>query len=161
MKTGQLLPALAASAALALGVWTAPASAQDDGFYLGILGGVLLEGGDSGPVVSKLVGFNVVNGDLVLGAEGEALANYWIDDTWYGLLSARGRVGLQVTDDLLLYGTAGFGVWSSNVTATMIGGGGEFGLGDAWSGRIDVQGLLYGGGDTGVLARGGVVWHPY
>lgn len=160
MKKGHLLPALAASAALALGVWTAPASAQDDGFYLGILGGVYLEDNSSGLTASKVVGFDLVTGNFVFGAEAELLGLLWQGSQQYGALAARARLGIMISDELLLYGTAGFHDWFHTSTYPTIGGGGEFMFNDSLSGRVDVQGILYGS-ETGLQARGGFVWHPY
>ena len=160
MKTGQLLPALAASAALAWSAVAQPAAAQDGGFYLGILGGVYLEDSSSGVAASKVVGFDLVTGNFVFGAEAELMGMLWQGTQQYAALAARGRLGVMVTDEMLLYGTAGFYDWFHTSTYPAIGGGGEFMFNDSLSGRVDIQGILYGS-ETGVLARGGFVWHPY
>lgn len=156
----QLVLALAAAGTIGWAVSASPAAAED-GFYLGILGGVYVEDGDAGPIISKLVGFNVVTGDLVFGAEAEALGPSWVDGDFYANLMARARFGIVLGEDGLLYGAAGFSGWTPDFDLyPTIGGGAELGFSETMSGRFDLQAILYGASEVGYLVRGGIVIHP-
>ncbi len=134
-----------------------------DGFYAGVLGGVYFEGTDHAFTVSKLIGFNIVNGQLLIGAEVEGLGGFgWTGGgpSNFAVFSGRGRVGLLASDDVLIYGSVGFDKFNTSPSVDVsVGAGAEFALADSATARLDFEGLAYGGSFYAFLARGGFIWH--
>lgn len=134
-----------------------------DGFYAGVLGGIYFEGTEHAFTVGKLIGFNIVNGKLLIGAEVEALGGFgWTGGgpSTFAVFSGRGRVGVLASDDVLIYGSLGFDKFNTSPSVDVsVGAGAEFAFSDNASARFDFEALTYGGSVFGYLARGGAVWH--
>lgn len=133
------------------------------GLYAGGLGGMYFEGGERAFTASKVIGFNVVNGQLLFGAEVEALGGFgWTGGgpSTFAVFSGRGRLGLLASDDVLVYGSVGFDRFTTSPTTNVhVGAGTEFVVSDHATARFDLEGLAYGGSFFGAMARGGMVWH--
>lgn len=128
-----------------------------NGFYLGVLGGVYWETGLSGGIASKIVGLNVVSGNLLFGAEAEYLRFFGagVPDG----VAARARLGVPVGESALLYGAVGYFDWLAAGQGVTAGAGVELAMGDQLSGRADFMTVFYDIGTTAYFARGGLVWH--
>lgn len=116
------------TAALATDLYeaVAPVYEADDGhdwggFYVGKLGGMSVGwdsecGGDCSESFfgfSKVFGYNWDQGDIIYGID-KMVTFTWIDeeDFWKLSIQKMGRVGIEVTDNAMIYGAAGMG-WST------------------------------------------------
>ncbi len=174
-----------ATPAIAADLWQPQASFKDepvyepqrtrwDGFYLGINGGYGWSDNESfdtfafdidpeGGFGGGQIGFNVVTGRLLLGAEADIQGADISDRSVVGGTSlttnidyfgtVRGRLGF-VSDRTLIYGTAGYAWADVDVTASagglsisagdtlsgyVVGGGIEYALTDQWSTKLEYQ----------------------
>lgn len=174
-----------ATPAIAADLWQPQASFKDepvyepqrtrwDGFYLGLNGGYGWSGDESldalafdldpeGGFGGGQIGFNVVTGRLLLGAEADIQAADISDSVsingaslsssidYFG--TVRGRLGF-VSDRTLIYGTAGYAWADVDATASfggtsvsledtlsgyVVGGGIEYALTDQWSTKLEYQ----------------------
>lgn len=153
------------------GAMTSSAQAVDwTGFYAGVLGSVGVQVGTNFADyhflgVYKLVGYEWRSGDLVFGIEdmlgfeqdynfGAPFSNYF----WW---QKTGRLGVLVSDDLLLYGTAGIGVVIDGaVWFGIAGAGAEFAVSENLSlrGQYQAEFRLSGSGAYQAV-KFGPVWH--
>jgi outer membrane immunogenic protein len=116
---------LAAIAALTFS--TAARAADWSGFYLGVLGGASFSNlPDCGPScdatvpgIAKVVGYNWDTGDVIFGIDELVAVSFWPynDENNVQKLQwqAMARVGIEITDNVMIYGAAGGGiafVWS-------------------------------------------------
>lgn len=102
------------------------------GLYVGIYGGL---NRDIPPgAVGATVGFNIVRGRLLFGAEAR-LGGFFPGEVGFDLhLEGLGRAGLLIGDRVLAYGTGGVGtVFCCEFTYWFAGGGVELGLGERLS----------------------------
>ena len=174
-----------ATPAMAADLWQPQASFKDepvyepqrtrwDGFYLGINGGYGWSDNESfdtfafdidpeGGFGGGQIGFNVVTGRLLLGAEADIQGADISDRSVVGGTSlttnidyvgtVRGRLGF-VSDRTLIYGTAGYAWADVDATASagglsisaddtlsgyVVGGGVEYALTDQWSTKLEYQ----------------------
>ncbi len=128
-----------------------------DGFYLGATAGGLF-GNTSAGSVGVVAGSNFTLQDAFIGGlEFQADAIY-DGATSYDLL-ALGRLGVVLTDNIMLYGDAGVG-WVDGNGSFAVGGGAEFALGNSFSMRGEVLGLAqWGSGLNTAKATAGVLYH--
>jgi len=122
--------------------YVAPAEPGFDwqGFYVGVYGSHIPVLGET--AVGKLVGGNIVLNDLILfGAEARVGAVF-DNGSNYSEVAALGRAGVILGDRVLLYAIGGVDRLhlggGSYVVYSVIGGGGEVGLGENWSARAEV-----------------------
>lgn len=143
---------------------------QWSGFYAGIHGGVIETGGVPNPFGNAKTfeggmqfGTNLQFGNLVVGAEAAGTYSHdfrhemgggaSLKQSWSGSVKARAGVAL---DQILLYGTLGYGVarlepngtvtsGASNVGGMVFGGGAEFALTEQVALRIDYTQSRYNG----------------
>ena len=151
-----------------------PQRTRWDGFYLGINGGYGWSDNESfdtfafdidpeGGFGGGQIGFNVVTGRLLLGAEADIQGADISDRSVVGGTSlttnidyfgtVRGRLGF-VSDRTLIYGTAGYAWADVDATASagglsisaddtlsgyVVGGGVEYALTDQWSTKLEYQ----------------------
>ncbi|GHA10485.1 hypothetical protein GCM10007989_00810 [Devosia pacifica] len=146
-----------------------PAGFSWDGLYAGVeAGGIFTDGidDDVGGVIGGVVGVNFTVADpFLLGAELQG--DYvWMDGDDAGLFLALARVGAVVTDEVLVYGSAGVGVSVTDGDddgVFALGGGVEVAVTENVSVRGEVLGLgtLDDGDDffTGAKATVGVFYH--
>lgn len=139
--------------------YVAPAEPGFDwnGFYVGVLGGAYWETGLAGGTLGKIVGFNVVNGNLLFGAEAEYLR-------FFGAgapdgVAARGRLGYLTGADVLLYGALGYFDWLAAGQGVTAGAGAELAMGQQLSGRAEFMAVYYDVGYPAYFARAGLIWH--
>ena len=180
-----IIAAPIATPAMAADLWQPQASFKDepvyepqrtrwDGFYLGINGGYGWSDNESfdtfafdidpeGGFGGGQIGFNVVTGRLLLGAEADIQGADISDRSVVGGTSlttnidyfgtVRGRLGF-VSDRTLIYGTAGYAWADVDATASagglsisaddtlsgyVVGGGVEYALTDQWSTKLEYQ----------------------
>jgi len=147
--------AVAAMPALADGGW-ATTSRSDypsiwKGAYIGLHLGQGEAGSADGVVAGGQIGYNWQNGPIVFGLEADA--SYADISASFGpfeasidfIATARGRLGYLVTPNILVYGTAGFGIVSAS------GSVGIPGLG-SFSGDDTETDLVFGLGVEGKFA---------
>lgn len=146
-----------------------------DGFYFGVYGGAEVYTQPSPSAnwqVGKLVGVNfVLSDDFLIGFEAQGEAYFVPGSGFVGTQAfLMARAGLIVSDDLLLYATAGVGrpfptgggpapnLWRA-------GGGIEWAVGDEMSirGEIAAEGCMSGPilclPDTWLSAKTALIWH--
>jgi outer membrane immunogenic protein len=116
--------AAAAMPALADGGWATTSRSDYPSIWQGVYFGLHLGQGESGPadgiVGGGQIGYNWQNGPIVFGLEADA--SYADISESFGPFEAsidflgtvRGRLGYLVTPNILVYGTAGFGVVSGS-----------------------------------------------
>jgi outer membrane immunogenic protein len=140
-----------------------------DGLYAGVgIGGYLVADAETVAHVSGVVGVNAVIADpFLIGAELEANYMFENDDyySWYEVW-LKGRAGVLVTPDVLIYGVAGVGIWSydtedDNGTQYGLGLGIEAAVSDSISLRGEALAVPYDDGDVfdGVQAKASILFH--
>ena len=163
----------ASSAATATDLYVPPADpmtpgSYDDGdpwngFYFGAFKAFYIEPGDTAFGKGVDVGFNIVAGNILFGAEAKFyfLAFVPLDGIDEGLLDVEGRIGLLVSPDLLIYASGGAGavVLGGSVDYWLLGGGVEFHGDNSLSWDAEYQAKLYGGGFVGHLFTVGANLH--
>jgi outer membrane immunogenic protein len=118
--------AVAAMPALADGGWTPTVRSDYPSIWQGAYVGLHLGQGESGPadgfVAGAQIGYNWQSGPIVFGLEADA-SYADISENFFGieasidfLATARGRLGYLVTPNILVYGTAGFGIVSASAS---------------------------------------------
>ncbi|HEY8596524.1 MAG TPA: hypothetical protein VIL84_14895 [Devosiaceae bacterium] len=137
-------------------------AANWDGLYMGLYGGGLWSsgGGSTAAALGGIVGVNTTLGSgAVAGVEGQlgVITNGSASDFEGYLL---GRLGVLLSNDAMLYGTAGFGSLESNGVFA-VGGGLEMAVNSYMSVRGEVLGIgaWNGGGVSVGRATVGVLWH--
>ena len=128
-----------------------------DGFYLGATAGGLL-GSTSAGSVGVVAGSNFSLTNAFIGGlefQGDAIYN---GGTTYDFLTL-GRLGVVLTDNIMLYGDAGAG-WVAGNGSYALGGGAEFALTNAFSVRGEILGLAnWGSGLNTAKATAGILYH--
>lgn len=133
MKFGKTLMAAAAASAMMIGT----ASADWDGAYVGVYGGVTMTP-MMGPIIAANVGFaggfNLIpgSGNFLVGLRFDAGAALIAGTFLLMDHTASIRVGGFISPDVLLYGTVGMGAhypYISPLLASMLGVGAEIALG--------------------------------
>jgi outer membrane immunogenic protein len=134
------------------------------GIWQGLYGGVHLGHADAdfddGLVGGVQLGYNWKNGLIVYGLEADISASNADTIDWLG--SVRGRVGYLIQPGLLLYGTAGLGVVSSDNTDSgfVFGVGVEGKLSETMTARLEYlnynidSGHGHGDDDISVIRAG-------
>ncbi|HUV33158.1 MAG TPA: hypothetical protein VMW31_06260 [Devosiaceae bacterium] len=129
-----------------------------DGFYFGVQKGWWV--GNSEFAFDAVAGANfMVTDNVLVGIEGMAgLTTDFSSSAFEAFV--RGRVGLLMAEDVLIYkvgevgSVAGSGTWG-------LGGGIEFAATDHLSARGEARGVgALGGGLTDLVVSFGVLWHP-
>lgn len=128
-----------------------------EGFYLGVQKGWWIGAGNFS--AAAVAGVNFMPTDnLLVGAEASVGAVTDFTDVELETY-LRGRLGLVLGDDILLYKLAEVGL-VGGTTVYGLGGGIEFALGASTSVRAEVTGIGdFGGGFNYVIASGGLLWH--
>lgn len=102
------------------------------GFYVGKLGGISFgwdsecgrDCDDSFFGFSKVFGYNWDQGDIIYGID-KMITFTWIggqqEDFWKVSTQKMGRVGIEITDNAMIYGAAGLG-WSTIICDVCSGG---------------------------------------
>jgi opacity protein-like surface antigen len=137
-----------------------------DGLYAGVgVGGYFQSGYDSVAHISGVFGVNaIVESSFVIGAELEADYMFENDDfaAWVELW-LKGRAGVLVSPDLLVYGVAGAGVWAdesdNSGTHFGLGLGIEAAVSDSISLRGEVLAVKYSQGSTAAEAKASILFH--
>jgi outer membrane immunogenic protein len=132
-----------------------PVVSDWDGLYAGLTGAAWFEG-TIYPAIGVELGGNFVSGNLLLGVEGD-VAYYFTSGNLAGELSGRG--GVLVTDDVLLYGSAGVGALSNGAVYFPFGVGVELMLQDSVSVDLQAEALAGGGGIFGSRISASLNYH--
>lgn len=121
--------AFAAMPALADGGWTTTSRSDYPSIWQGAYIGLHLGQGEAGPldgvVAGGQIGYNWQNGPIVFGLEADAsYADIGVENSVFSssidfLATARGRLGYLVTPNILVYGTAGFGIVSRSASINL------------------------------------------
>jgi len=123
--------AVAAMPALADGGWTTTSRSDYPSIWQGAYIGLHLGQGEAGSldgvVAGAQIGYNWQNGPIVYGLEAD-VSYADISDSIFGvelsvdlLATARGRLGYLITPNILVYGTAGFGIVSFSGSVNLLG----------------------------------------
>lgn len=132
-----------------------------EGFYVGGTAGVGAFPGPGGSgMIGVVVGTNFGVTDAILAGvefQGDAL---WNGGGFYGFNALfLGKLGGYLTDDLLVYGTAGAG-WVANTPSYALGAGIEMAIADQFSVRGEAMATgSWGGGFNGGKITAGLLWH--
>lgn len=126
---------LLASTTLALAIIGSAASAQDwTGPYAGVYAGSANDAAEFSAGI--LAGYQTQMGSFVLGAEGDASYAFSSSDTE---VFARLRAGFLPSDQFLIFGTAGAGLYNGSTTRYSAGLGIEAMMTDSISIRADYE----------------------
>lgn len=123
------------------------------GFYLGINGGGMWNGGTGGGLIGGTAGYNVQNGPWVLGVEGDLDYVTSGGRNYFG--TVRGRVG-YTWDRLLPYVTGGV-AFTDGDTSGVVGAGLEYAFAPQLSAKAEYLYAWNNGG--GHILRVGVNYH--
>lgn len=125
-----------------------------DGFYLGAVAGGLT-GERHGGALGVVAGSNfALENALIGGLEFQGDGLYESNATTYDFLTL-GRLGVVLTDDIMIYADGGLG-WVGGTANYALGGGAEFAINNTLSARGEILGLgNWGSGlDTSKITAG-------
>lgn len=130
-----------------------------DGFYLGAQGGGVV-GGFSAGSIGVVAGANFSIADAVVaGAEFQADSLFNSSSSATYDFFALGRLGVVVTNDLLLYADAGPG-WVGGAGSYAFGGGGEYAVTDVLSVKAEAFGVgAWNAGPSSAKLQAGLLFH--
>lgn len=128
------------------------------GLYVGAYGGYVF--GIPWIQAGGQAGYNFVNGGMLIGAElqaGAYIAGGVAFEGW-----ANARFGALIGPNALLYAEGGLGMLGfGGQFLWAAGGGAEIALGQSISLFAEAKILgVFGGGCCGIVAQGGINWHP-
>jgi len=132
-----------------------------EGFYVGATGslGAFPGPGGSG-MIGVVVGTNFAVTDAILAGVEFQGDTVWNGAGFYGFNALfLGKLGGYITDDLLVYGTAGAG-WIASTPSYGLGAGIEMAIADQFSVRGEAMATgSWGGGFNGGKITAGLLWH--
>lgn len=129
-----------------------------EGFYAGIYGGGLYNGAPAG-VLGGVAGVNFELAPAVLGGVEVQAGGIKGGGALTGEAHALGRLGVILTDEVMLYGAAGAGI-QGGTPVYDLGGGMEVAVGGPASIRGEVLGVgNWGAAPNQVRGTLGVLWH--
>lgn len=164
--------AVAAMPALADGGWATTSRSDYPSIWQGVYVGLHLGQGESGPadgfVGGAQIGRNWQSGPIVYGLEADVSyadisENFGVFEASIDLLAtARGRLGYLITPNILVYGTAGFGIASASTSIPGFGDDTEtdfvygVGLEGKFAGNMSarIEYLAFGDLDVDVIRAG-------
>lgn len=130
------------------------------GLYVGVTGGVGTQPGPGGNgTIGVVVGTNFDVTDAILAGVEFQADSVW-NGSFYGLNALfLGKLGGYLSDDMVIYGTAGGG-WLTGTGSYAFGAGLEKAIADQFS--VRGEGMVtggWGGGISGGKVTAGLIWH--
>lgn len=132
-----------------------------EGLYAGATAGLGAFPGSGGAgMIGVVVGTNFAVTDAILAGVEFQGDTVWNGAGFYGWNALfMGKLGGYLSDDMVVYGTAGGG-WVANTPSYALGGGVEMAIADQFSIRGEAVATGgWGGGFSGGKVTAGLLWH--